>query len=227
MNLRVPTRARRPCQFVGMCPGFAENCCRLQTSTRTGLASFPTDIPSRITHHTLAPRFQPPATGVFALIIAGERLTNVLGSFARSTPRSPLYESSADETSQHTAAASGSSAIGWKERVAGCTGPADGFVYGGDPGKVLTFVRRGRGGDDRGGGAVAEGRALADVLRWFWKLKHDRGVLSYQVNEELETRREVGTKTGWEVVFTRNIGKSELLPSFFVHVLNNTCFACL
>lgn len=145
---------------------------------------------------------------MFALLIAGEWLTNILGSSAYSTPLSRLDDTTSDET-QLTAAAS----IDWKERVAGCTGPADGFVYGGDPGNVLTFVRRGRGEDGGGGigGAVGDNPALPDVLRWFWKLKHDRRVLSYQVNEELETRREVGAETGWEVVFTRNVGETSLL----------------
>lgn len=95
--------------------------------------------------------------------------------------------------------------------MAGCTGPTEGFVYGGDPGKVLNFVRRGR--EDSGGGSrgAVDGRpALADVLRWFWKLKHDRGVLAYKVSEELETRKGVGAETGWEVVFTRNVGKTSL-----------------
>eukprot|EP00903_Cladosiphon_okamuranus_P017947 g16514.t1 len=149
------------------------------------------------------------AIGVLVLIIAGERLTNILSSSARSTPLSPWYESNADEDTRHTGAAA---AIDWKERVAGCTGPEEGFVYGGDAGKVLAFVRTGRREDGGGGAAAARGPALADVLRWFWKLKHDRGVLSYQVNEELETRREVGTETGWEVVFTRNIGRVKPFP---------------
>ena len=184
----------------------------------TRVYSWPRFRPTSRVHFriTLPPacyfRLRPSAAGVFALIIAGERLTNILGSSARSTPLSPLDESNAAET-QRTATAAAAEAVDWKERVAGCTGPADGFVFGGDPGRVLTFVRKGRaeaggggGGGGGGNGKVADGPALADVLRWFWELKHDRGVLSYEVTEELETRREVGSETGWEVVFTRNQG---------------------
>lgn len=99
--------------------------------------------------------------------------------------------------------------------MADCTGPEDGYVYGGDNGNILTIVRRGRGRGGEGGldfpgeniGGGGSRPSLSEVLRWFWKLKHDRGVLAYEV-EELETRRGAAGQDGWEVVFASNIGES-------------------
>lgn len=103
------------------------------------------------------------------------------------------------------------------ETVAGCTGPEDGFVYGGEAGSVLTFVRKGREDGGDGGVAAAAGHpSLPQVLRWFWSLKHERGVLAYEV-AELSERRDVGEETGWEVVFASNIGK-RLLQHWFAPV---------
>lgn len=113
----------------------------------------------------------------------------------------------------------GDAAAAWREAVAGCTAVDAGFVYGGETGNVLTFVRKGRGerGSDhdhvqRNGGGSDDGAgvdspALPDVLKWFWRLKHDRGVLAYEV-AELEERRDIGSETGWEVIFASNIGKT-------------------
>ncbi|CAM9605412.1 unnamed protein product, partial [Scytosiphon promiscuus] len=67
--------------------------------------------------------------GALVLVLTAEGLTHILGSLARITPL-------LDQTAPRAAAP-------WKKAVAGCTGPEDGFVYGGDAGNVLTYVRRG------------------------------------------------------------------------------------
>lgn len=92
----------------------------------------------------------------------------------------------------------------WKASVGECTGPEDGYVYGGDAARVLTFVRRGRSND--GGGGFVDYPSLPEVLRWTWTAKRDRGVLSFKV-AELETRRDTGVESGWECIFASNFGE--------------------
>ncbi|CAN0041066.1 unnamed protein product [Pylaiella littoralis] len=146
--------------------------------------------------------------GVFVIFLTNEILTNTASS-----------------------SGAGVTALTWREAVAGCTAAEDGFVYGGETGNVLTFVRRGSGegggggrggGSDRGhaehngggsdSGAGVDRPALPDVLRWFWRVKHDRGVLAYEV-AELEERRDVGVETGWEVIFASNVGRHKPFPA--------------
>lgn len=186
-----------------------------------------------------APRPPPcqPTAGALALLLASESLTKVLSSSARSMPPLGLARSSSsgggggDGAPRRPPLSGAGGDPAWTGGVDGCTGPEDGFVYGGGAGKVLTFARRGRGAEktysgranlDRnsggasgGGDGGAEGfvddPALPDVLRWFWTLKHDRGVLAYEV-PKLEERRDVGGETGWEVVFLSNVG--EIFGSF-------------
>lgn len=113
------------------------------------------------------------------------------------------------------------SGAAWREGVRACTGRSDGFVYGGEAGKVLTFVRRGRAsgdsesavgvdiedGDINGdvGGGFVDRPALPEVIRWVQDLKRDRGVLSFVVTE-LEARRDRGVNSGWECFFVANFG---------------------
>ncbi|CAB1098339.1 unnamed protein product [Ectocarpus sp. CCAP 1310/34] len=169
------------------------------------------------------------AAGTLTLLVASDGLTTMLGSSAKS-PR-PLshrhrtvFDSAAQQTGRYdyggrdaTGRGAGGAAgtAAWIETVAGCTGPEDGFVYGGEAGSVLTFVRKGR--EDGGDSGVAAAAAAAghpslpQVLRWFWNLKHERGVLAYEV-AELNERRDVGQETGWEVVFASNVGRHKPFP---------------
>ncbi|CBJ28200.1 conserved unknown protein [Ectocarpus siliculosus] len=170
------------------------------------------------------------SSGTLTLLVASEGLTTILGSPARSPPplshrHRTVFDSAAQQTGRYDYggrdatgrdAGGAAGAAAWIETVAGCTGPEDGFVYGGEAGSVLTFVRKGReDGGDSGVAAAAAAAAghpsLPQVLRWFWNLKHERGVLAYEV-AELNERRDVGQETGWGVVFASNVGRHKPFP---------------
>ena len=101
----------------------------------------------------------------------------------------------------------------WQAAVAECTGPEDGFVYGGDPGKVLSFVHHRESSSNmvypEGGNVEGERGgdypALSDVIRWVWMMKRDGGVLAFKVGK-LESRRVEGVESGWECIFAANFG---------------------
>lgn len=153
------------------------------------------------------------------VLFTPSRPTKTTGAFA-------IYLTGARPTITLNSSGAGDKAATWREAVAGCTAADDGFVYGGETGNVLTFVRKGRGGEgggrgsdhdraERNGGGSDDGAgvdnpALPDVLKWFWKLKHDWGVLAYEV-AELEERRDIGSESGWEVIFASNNGKHRVL----------------
>lgn len=141
-------------------------------------------------------------TGTYAACFAAEKVLNISG------PASALTSLTIHGTTNEN----GDVSKDWQAAVAECTGPDDGFVYGGDPGKVLSFVHHREGSDmayleggDVEGEIGGDYPALADVIRWVWMMKRDWGVLAFKVGK-LESRIDRGVETGWECIFAANFG---------------------
>lgn len=101
----------------------------------------------------------------------------------------------------------------WRASVNKCTGPDDGYVFGGETANVLNFIHKGRGAsssnnyvDARAGSGAATFPSLSEVLRWVWNAKRERGVLAYKV-ETLTSRRAKGEESGWECILAANFGE--------------------
>lgn len=135
------------------------------------------------------------SAGAFVLLLVGGKFTDTPGP-ARAFSSLNVVGGAADRRPA------------WVDAVSGCTGPNDGYVYGGEAASVLRFVRRGRGrnGDTGGGDGLMDNPALSDVIRWVWASKRDLGVLTYKLSE-VAYRWDTGEESGWECVFVANFGK--------------------